>query len=205
MFLYAGKLLSALATPIVLAILSLSIAAFAGTRRAPRLVAGFSALILFFCGSPHFSRLLIHTLEQPYSGTDVGSASTAQAIVVLGGYLRIEMGLPRHIEIGSAGDRLLCAAELYRAGKAPLILLSGGNVSFLESFAAPPEAKAASGVLEEWGIPQSAILVEGRSQSTHENAEFSKRVLVERGITRVLLVTSALHMRRASASFRRET
>lgn len=203
MFLYVGKLLSALATPIVLAIVALIIAAASGSRRVPRAIAVLSALLLFVCSSPQFSNLLVRTLEQPYSGTDVASAPTAQAIVVSGGYLRIEMGIPRHIEIGSTADRLLCAAELYRAAKAPLILLSGGNISFLTSSDTPAEAVAARDILEQWGIPRSAILVEGQSQSTHENAEFSHRILDEHGITRILLVTSALHMRRASATFRR--
>jgi uncharacterized SAM-binding protein YcdF (DUF218 family) len=165
-------------------------------------LAAFAALVLVAFGSGASSKLLLRTLEQPYIGTSIGSAPSVPAIVVLGGYLRFEPGVPRPIEIGSASDRLLCAAELYRAGKSPLILLSGGNVSFLTSTSALPEAVAASRVLEEWGIPQSAILIEDRSQSTHENAEFSHRILAGRGINRILLVTSAFHMRRASGTFR---
>jgi uncharacterized SAM-binding protein YcdF (DUF218 family) len=201
MFLYSEKVLSALATPLVFAIAVLLIAAISG-RRIPRALAGFTAVLLLVCSSEDCSNLLIRTLEQPYTGTSIGSASSAQAIVVLGGYLRIKTRLPRPIEIGSAADRLLGAAELYRAGKAPLILLSGGNIPFLASSTTPPEAVAASDILEEWGIPRSAILIEDRSQDTHENAEFSHSILAEKGISRILLVTSAFHMRRASGAFR---
>jgi uncharacterized SAM-binding protein YcdF (DUF218 family) len=202
MFLYTGKVLSTIATPLGFAIAALVVAAFSG-RRVPRAIAALAALSLLFFSSGLCSRLLLRTLEDPYVLTSVSSASSAQAIVVLGGYLRIETRIPRPVEIGSAADRLYCAAQLYHAGKAPLILLSGGNVAFLSSPTAPSEASAASGVLEEWGIPPSAILIEGQSQNTHENAEFSHRILAERGINRILLVTSAFHMRRASASFRR--
>jgi uncharacterized SAM-binding protein YcdF (DUF218 family) len=167
------------------------------------MLAAFAALILVAFGSEACSKFLLRTLEQPYIGTSINSAPSVPIIVVLGGYLRIEDSTPRPIEIASAADRLLCAAELYRAGKAPLILLSGGNVSFLSRSRTLPEAVAASRILEGWGIPQSAILIEDRSQSTHENAEFSHHVLAERGINRILLVTSAVHMRRASGSFRK--
>jgi uncharacterized SAM-binding protein YcdF (DUF218 family) len=201
MFLYAGKILTALATPLALAIVALAIAALSG-RRLPRILAALAALLLFLSSSERGSNLMLRTLERPYIGTSVGSASTAQAIVVLGGYLRLEPRIPRPIEIGSSGDRLLAAVQLYRAGKAPLILLSGGNVPFLSSSASPPEAIAARDILEQWGIPASAILIEGASKSTHENAEFSRRILAEKGISRILLVTSAYHMRRALGTFR---
>jgi uncharacterized SAM-binding protein YcdF (DUF218 family) len=204
MFLYAGKVLSALATPLALAIVALAVAALSGSgRRVPRALAAVAGLLLFFCSSERCSSFLLRALEQPYTGTSIDSASRAQAIVVLGGYLRTETRIPRPIEVGSAADRLLCAAQLYRAGKAPLILLSGGNVPFLSSSAVPPEAVAARGILEQWGIPRSDILIEAGSRSTHENAEFSYRILAEKGITRILLVTSAYHMRRASGAFRR--
>src|SRR5205085_6891262 len=65
------------------------------------------------------------------------------------------------------------------------------------------EAEAARTVLEEWGVPESAILVETRSKNTAENGAFSRDVLATRGIQRVLLVTSAYHMPRAVAAFRR--
>jgi uncharacterized SAM-binding protein YcdF (DUF218 family) len=204
MFLYAGKVLFALATPLTLAIVALLVAALSGSgRRNSRLFAGFAALLLFVGSSERFPTFLFQELERPYIGTSIGSASIAQAIVVSGGYLRIETNLPRPIEMGSTADRLLCAAQLYRAGKAPLILLSGGNIPFFIPAAAPPESIAARDILEQWGIPQSAILIEGGSRSTHENAEFSYRILAAHGINRILLVTSAAHMRRAAATFRK--
>jgi uncharacterized SAM-binding protein YcdF (DUF218 family) len=202
MFLYAGKFLPALATPLTFAIVALLFAALSGSRRrVPRTLAVLAALMLFVCSSERCSNLMLRALEQPYTGSGIDSASTAQAIVVLGGYLRVETRIPRSVEIGSAADRLLCAAQLYRAGKAPLILLSGGNVPFLSS-SATPEAVAASRILKEWGIPPSDILIESGSRSTRENAEFSRRILAEKGINRILLVTSAFHMRRASGTFR---
>jgi uncharacterized SAM-binding protein YcdF (DUF218 family) len=56
-------------------------------------------------------------------------------------------------------------------------------------------------LLEEWGVPGEAILLEGASRNTHENAVLSRPLLVEHGLQRVLLVTSAMHMPRALATF----
>src|SRR5260370_7247985 len=65
------------------------------------------------------------------------------------------------------------------------------------------EAEAARSVLEDWGVPESAILVETRSKNTAENGSFSRDLLASRGIHRALLVTSAYHMPRAVAAFRK--
>ena len=59
-------------------------------------------------------------------------------------------------------------------------------------------------LLVEWGVPRAAILEEGKARTTAENAVEIVKLLRARGIKRVLLVTSSLHMRRALASFRAE-
>jgi uncharacterized SAM-binding protein YcdF (DUF218 family) len=41
------------------------------------------------------------------------------------------------------------------------------------------------------GVPAAALLTEERSRNTRENAEMSAKLLRERGIQKVLLVTSA--------------
>jgi len=58
-------------------------------------------------------------------------------------------------------------------------------------------------LLEEWDIPSTAIQVEGVSINTHENAIRSYQALAPRGIRRILLVTSSLHMPRAAGAFRK--
>lgn len=205
-FLYIGKLLTALASPVVIAAVLLILAAIS-LRRAPRSLAFRSVLlalvILLVSSSGWISGHLLGVLEDPWRNATIASAPAADAIVVLGGYIRVENHTGRPVEIGAAADRLFCAAELYRASKAPLILLSGGNVTFFKASSMPPEADLARQVLEEWGIPGSSILIEDQSRNTHENAAFSAGILAARGLRRILLVTSAFHMRRAQAAFRR--
>ena len=43
-------------------------------------------------------------------------------------------------------------------------------------------------------IPEEAVWLQPKSQNTHEDALYSSQMLKEKGINRVLLVTSAMHM-----------
>src|SRR6266446_5734551 len=51
------------------------------------------------------------------------------------------------------------------------------------------------------GVPQDAIELEDRSRTTKENAEFTTRMLQQRGVRRAIIVTSWFHSRRALNSF----
>ena len=168
--------------------------------------AGFARLFLFVAvivlwgaSTPIFSDYLCLTLEGQYPPVAVEATPTADAIVVLGGGVSGPAPPRITLDLSDAADRLLHAARLYRAGKAPLVLVTGGMIPWLGSEL--PEAATMQSLLEEWGVPAGSILLEGASRNTYENAILSKPLLEERGLQRVLLVTSALHMPRALATF----
>jgi uncharacterized SAM-binding protein YcdF (DUF218 family) len=79
-----------------------------------------------------------------------------------------------------------------------LVVLSGGTGAMGESTS---EAEAMAQLLLEWQLPRGALLLEERSLNTAQNAQMSQALLERRGIRRVLLVTSALHMPRALLHF----
>lgn len=87
------------------------------------------------------------------------------------------------------------AIELYRAGVAPCILLSGGGSTL-------PEAEVMRRLAITAGIPESALLLEPMSRNTHENAIQSARLLAACGVTGVVLVTDRYHALRARVLFR---
>jgi uncharacterized SAM-binding protein YcdF (DUF218 family) len=62
------------------------------------------------------------------------------------------------------------------------------------------EATVVAELLGEWGVPESALLLETESRNTRENCLGARSILAEHGVEDVLLVTSALHMRRALAT-----
>jgi uncharacterized SAM-binding protein YcdF (DUF218 family) len=93
-------------------------------------------------------------------------------------------------------ERMRAGAELHRRTGLP-ILVSGG--SFLGD-PTPLAAMMASSLKEDFGI--DVRWQEDQSADTWQNAQFSASVLRAAGISRVYLVTSVWHMRRALFAFR---
>lgn len=97
-----------------------------------------------------------------------------------------------------ARSRVLEAIRQYRAGVAPRLLMSGGAVKnqFVESQAMRQFALSQ-------GVPASALLAEGQSQNTIQNAYYSYQIMQAHDWTSVLVVSSPSHLRRASLIFSR--
>jgi uncharacterized SAM-binding protein YcdF (DUF218 family) len=99
-------------------------------------------------------------------------------------------------ELYDSSDRVWHAARLYHRGVAPRIVVSGGAYA-VQAGEAPPdqtEAAAMRTFLLALGVPDTAIVMEGKSLNTIENME-DARALV--GTGKVALVTSGYHMPRA--------
>ena len=109
----------------------------------------------------------------------------ADAIVVLG--CGSAARLARRVERG---------ARLYRAGAAPLLLLSGGGRG------SEPEAEVMRRLALAAGVPEAALLLESGSRNTWENAQESAHLLRLRGLGRVVLVSDRAHLPRAALQFR---
>lgn len=198
-----AKILSQIAYPLLA---SLLLAAWAGVLlwRNRRWSGGVLLAIalgwLWLWSTPAFSDWIRATLERRYPPSPVEELSVADAIVVLGGAMEAAKPPERlHPDLGAAADRVWHAARLFRAGKAPLILASGGNLPW--SGIERPEAAAIAELLQEFGVPANAIVLEARSRTTRENRDNSLPILHALGARRILLVTSALHMPRALALF----
>jgi uncharacterized SAM-binding protein YcdF (DUF218 family) len=203
MFLFLSKLIPRLLFPPGGNLVLFVLAWFLRKRR-PRLAGGlflFSALTLYAFSTGAVSGLLIAPLENEYADVAVESVPTAEAIVVLGGGVTGAAGQHHEPELHGSGDRLRKGVALYKAGKAPVIVYTGGNIGFLGA-AGEPEAVGASKILQSLGVPAAAIMTESRSRNTRENAEFTRSLLGAGGAHRILLVTSAMHMPRAAALFR---
>ena len=65
----------------------------------------------------------------------------------------------------------------------------------------PTCAEAMRDFLVDQGVAESDLLIEDQSRTTYENAVNTAKLLKARGIERVILVTDAVHMRRAHACF----
>jgi uncharacterized SAM-binding protein YcdF (DUF218 family) len=168
-----------------------------------RILCAAALLVIVIFGAPMTANALLRPLEEQYPDTPVDALPQAQAIVVLGGSVHVPSLRHREIGLVDGSDRERHAVRLYKAGKAPLVLASGGSHPAAGGGRLTPEAQVMSALMQEWGVPAQAILVEDRSLDTHQNAVFSFQFLSARGIRNILLVTSAAHMPRAAAAFRK--
>lgn len=97
-------------------------------------------------------------------------------------------------------DRVLHTIQLYKKGIIKKILISGGSGRLVTK--ARPEADELLAVMVMAGVPETDILLENESRNTHESAvNVQKMISTDSGS--YLLITSAFHMRRSEACFKK--
>ncbi|MEH2089907.1 YdcF family protein [Nostoc sp.] len=202
MFLYLSKLLPLFFYPLGLACVSLVVALVTLWKR-PRTAAiaiAFSLTLLLFCSNAWIAKSLVRSLE--WQNLPPAQITNAEAIVVLGGATKSAFPPRPTVDLSEAGDRVIYAAQLYRQKKAPIIILSGGRIDWRGS--GSPESADMATILTSIGIPSEAIVQEPDSFNTYQNAVNVRKILLSRGINKVLLVTSAMHMPRSLQIFQRQ-
>lgn len=153
---------------------------------------------MLIAGNRYMAQSLARSIEWKYP--PLASGTKADAIIVLGGGTEPNIPPRSMVEMNSAGDRVTYAFKLYKEGTAPAIILSGGNISFLEESSFTP-AENMAGMLEMLGIPGEALILQGKSENTEQDAIYSCEIVKEKGFKNVVLVTSAFHMPRSVALF----
>ncbi len=200
MFLFLSKLLPPLTYPLGLGCVLLALALVLRRRRWAFIFVGVALALLWLGGSRWVAYSLVRSLEWQY--VPPTEAPHADAIVLLGGGTR-GGAYPRPLhEVNEGGDRIIYAAWLYRQGKAPWVVTTGGALPWRGPQV--PEAHSMQSLLTFMGVPADAIIEEPDAQNTYENALFTQRLLEARGIHRILLVTSAIHMPRSVRIFRQQ-
>lgn len=170
-------------------------------RRWPRCGRGLqlaALLLLTTLSMPAVGGLLLESLQRDPPLPASGELPAADAIVVLSAEADRHGREYGHAVAGALTmQRLRYGAFLQRRTGLPL-LVSGG----VPDRNSPPLAQLmADAARTEFGVPVQWL--EDRSADTWQNAEYSAALLLPAGKRRVLLVTSAWHLPRASASFRR--
>ena len=122
--------------------------------------------------------------------------------IVLTGVTVMEPEIDDRVFFSKGADRVAHAVQLYKLGIIEKILISGGTGKLLN-----PGQGEAMQLLQAFmymGVPEWSILIESDSRNTNESAVEVRAILD--GLYRpeeCLLITSAFHMRRASACFKK--
>jgi uncharacterized SAM-binding protein YcdF (DUF218 family) len=193
------KLLSFLVYPLAQVMLLLFLGLYLSIRghRRPALISFSTAsLWLLLCSMPYVAGVLMSHLEKDYPPVAASNLPRADAIVLLGGAIRGEVSPETLADMSGIGDRLVFAVAAFKAGKAPVVLVTGGARE-----GHVPEASLIRDILVTMGVPGDKIVLETRNRVTRDNGRFTPQVLAGMGVESVLLVTSAFHMHRAMLVF----
>jgi len=166
---------------------------------------GIPTALLFLLGSTPLVHTLVASAERPYASALRSQMSTpgspSSAILVLGGgYYPSEHDL-YGFALGSGASRILTGLELARQGRATNLVL-GGSVPL------PGTDEVTGAKVQSWvtslGVRGIAVTNLGLCRNTYEEALAFKPLMQSNQWTSVLLVTSALHMPRSLALFRKQ-
>lgn len=162
-------------------------------------IASLAAIsILTLCSLPILSNKLIIYLESEYILSDASSAETADAIVVLGGMVKVINGKKGLVyEWSEASDRIFAGIELIKKNKAPVLILTRGKLPWSVG---KPEGEYLKDAAIKYGVPANRILLTETVENTYQEAKAIAKLL-KKNSPKVILVTSAFHMPRAKKLF----
>ncbi|MDB5261693.1 MAG: hypothetical protein JWQ14_974 [Adhaeribacter sp.] len=135
-----------------------------------------------------------------YKPVPVKAVKQYDAGILLTGFTSLDKSPHDRVYTNKGADRLLHTVMLYKKGYLNKILVTGGSGSLRKIYAS--EAEEVKSLLLLSGVPSADIILEAESRNTYENARFTKKVLSNYpDLKRLIIITSAFHMRRSSACF----
>ncbi|MCD4772376.1 MAG: YdcF family protein [Bacteroidales bacterium] len=205
MFFIISKILEIFMSPVLLVIglLIFSLIYFKkNSKRSKKLL--IAALLLFYFFSNSFIiDELMRVWEIQVTRTENLADNYKVGIVMGGGTITYDYINDRRTYRNNI-DRVLQAIELYKTGKIDKILLSGGagNLIFRDML----EAELLKDFLLQIGINEKDILIDTLSDNTYQNAVYCARILKKNHLEKenILLITSAVHMRRSLGCFKKQ-
>jgi len=156
-----------------------------------------SALCLYLLSTVPVQDALLVPLENSFP---LQKQVEGDVIVMLGGGV-----LQRVPDLGGEGflsddslARLVASYRLWQILRVPIIISGGKGAQDMHA-----ESEIGKRVLVDMGVPARDIIEEDRSRDTFENSYYVSGIIRGRGFRSPVLVTSAYHMRRAVANFRK--
>lgn len=189
---YLNKIIGFVASPFGVAIAGLVIAVVCASLKRVRWakwIGGVTVIWLWLWATPIMTWIVGAPLESEFlvdgKVPAVETFSEADVIVLLGGGIWSDVSFSPYAEMWTSADRVWQAARLWKAGKAPKIIATGNG------------AEASTlGLLLDFGVGKDDItFMDAR------NTEEEAKGIAKKGYKKIILVTSAWHMKRARMMF----
>ncbi len=186
---FLKKLIAYFILPPGLLVIAFAVLGILTKIKLAKLIAFSFALFVYLLSIEPIKDVLYKPLEEAYP---VPSKPEGDVIVILGGGA-YNTGILKE----DSTKRLLTGFVLHKQTDLPIILSGSSSISAL------PEAEIMKGLLLTLGVDKGKVYTDVNSRDTEENAQEVKKLCEKLGCRRVILVTSAYHMRRAVLAFER--
>ncbi len=186
---FLKKLIAYFILPPGVLIVAFVVLGFLSKRRLARFLAFSFALFVYLLSVEPVKDVLYKPLEEAYT---VPLKPEGDVIVILGGGA-YNTGILKE----DSTKRLLTGFVLHKQTGLPIILSGGASVGAL------PEAEIMKNLLLTLGVDKGRIYTDVNSKDTKENAQEVKKLCQRLACKKVVLVSSAYHMKRAVISFKR--
>ena len=168
--LYLHKLLPSFFLPIGITIILVG----AGLLLRKQRLGWLGIAFLYLVSTQFVSEILLRWLEGKSGRREVGKINNAEAIVVLSGGIKQMQNAPLG-EWDGVEDRFEGGVELFQAGKAPLLIFTGGHVPWRPDDL--PEGEVLKERAVRLGLPKGKITVTSKAGNTEEEASAVKVLL----------------------------
>jgi uncharacterized SAM-binding protein YcdF (DUF218 family) len=203
--LFIMRTLESLLYPIGFVWLCITVLAIALWRKKARRAGGACALLSVFVylgGATPIPEHLISRLERPFANATAATAARADVVIVLGGNLSPSAHDSFEISLNSSADRIVTGVEVLRLKKVGAMIFSGGPAGIGTNRMS--EGKRVVNWLNTWNVASGEIIGLAPCLNTHDEALRVREVMAERHWTNAIRVTSAYHLPRALATFRKQ-
>jgi uncharacterized SAM-binding protein YcdF (DUF218 family) len=200
-FFVLSKTMPLIFYPLPVAFIGLLVVAVHYRKRFARPLLVVLLSLFYIVSIPLTSDLLMRWIEVPRS-TRTALRRSYDVAVVLAGMVDLRISNGDFVEYNESIDRILQGMRLVQSNQAAVLLISGGSGMLADQ--SVRESPLLAEFAARWGLSRARIIVESESRNTHENARYSAEIIRRRGFQKILLVTSAFHMRRALACFRKQ-
>ncbi len=200
MFFVLSKILDFLFSPLVWVFILLIYSFLTKIESKSKKLRIFGFTLLYIC-SNSFIIDECYRVWEPVNNDFEIKKNKIEGAIVLGGIGEVDLSLNK-INFSRSADRLFQTLPLFHKGRIKHIIFTGGSGSI--EFPEKKEALYVKKYLKSINFPDSALIVESESKNTYENALFTKKIIDSLNLNgSFILVTSAIHMPRAMAVFKK--